>query len=165
MSDVATDTLTEAPSAPAKSPAERELVALKPGDVMTQRQSYQAMNAYIPTGVSVENLTDPKLWVNVASKLLPGAEIRCVAEDMSYRALVFVRYKNGHELNIELLEAKEFKSAGADAMPSSKYTVDFINNRFKWGIKGPDGEWIKKEIANEAQAYKERDEHIRAMRS
>ena len=148
----------QAPPRPNPSP-------LSPGDVMDQTHAYQVMNAYIPIGVGVEDLTNPALWTGVAMKIQPGAEIRCVAEDMSFRALVFVRYKSGHMLNIEVLESKTFESPGKDAMPSSEYTVEWINNRYKYGLKGPDGEWIRKEIPSEAQAYRDRDEHIRAMRN
>lgn len=151
---------------PAKPSTEkRALLPLRPGDVMTQSHAFQLMNADIPVGVMVEDLTNPALWTNVASKLQPGAEIRCIAEDMSFRALVFVRYKNGHHLSVELLESKTFKGVGQDAIPSSEYTVEYINNRYKWGFKDRDGNWVRKDITSEAQAYKERDEHIKAMRN
>jgi hypothetical protein len=84
------DTPTQATKPEADKEAARVVPALHPRFF---QEAAHVMTCYVATtsaGLSKEDLAKPAFWAHVADKLRPWDEIRCIAEDGSYKAVVTV---------------------------------------------------------------------------
>lgn len=126
---------------------------------------YQELSATVPEGVGKEQLQDPKFWSNVRSKIRAHDQIRVVAEDSSYYALVLVTAVSGSLIytkvlfdvtldQADLLEATEGQS---------RYVVKLCGPK-KWCVIDTTSDTkIKEGITQRSLAERELEEYLRAL--
>lgn len=113
-----------------------EITPIKPTDVQLATHMYQSFGATLPKAVSKKEITNPAIWVNAASKMQMGAEIRVTDYDNSFMARLFVTFASGHDVRLKLLEYHVFEAEDVPAI-ESKY---FLRQRGqqKWCIMDKD---------------------------
>lgn len=107
--------------------------------------------AKIPTGSPFEQCLVPEYWASVAHVLRKGDEIKCLAEDMSWRAVVYVRSVSGpggnsmnNRAGVDEVEYKEFKPVDRGLMAKS-HSVENKGLHLKWCVIQNEGNRILKE--------------------
>lgn len=113
--------------------------------------------------VTVDTITEPALFVNVANKLTEGDEIRVVAEDQSFIARLYVTFVRGTDVRVKLLEFYEIDE-NAD--------IDEPDDRYKISVRGAKrvcvqdletGEFLFENLPDKKTAHRELDDYLRAM--
>lgn len=140
---------------------------LRPSCFGLIEHAVRRFNAAVPGGLSVDDLENPDLWVNVANKVEMGSEIRCMAEDMSFVAYGICTFAQGSTIKVKILEMHELDAVDNDALAdaASDYEVK-LRGRKKWClIKKSDSSVIKEGIATQLQAMKELEDYQKALRS
>jgi len=131
----------------------------------TQAHTYAQFNAYVPDGTTKDDLINPKLWVNVAARLKMGSEIRAMPEDLSFVARLVVLYQLGSEVRLGLESFTEFGATDVES-PDERYQVVPYGAQGKYAVKDTaDNKLLFKSIATRSQAYRQIEEHIRALAS
>lgn len=134
---------------------------LKRTDVQVLGTNFLIYGASVPKVMTEEELTDPRLWVNVAQKFQMGSEIRVIDIDCSFMARLFVTYVNQHDVRLHLLEHHIFETA-SDTI-SNEY---FVKQRgtHKWCImKRGSSDSIQSGIATKHEAEKQLDEYLQTL--
>ena len=134
---------------------------LKRTDVQVLGTNYLIYGANVPKVLSKKELVDPALWVNVASRLTMGCEIRVTDNDCSFMARLYITYANQHDVRLHLLEYHVFETESA--------TVDgeyYVKQRgvHKWCVmrkEYPDP--IQKDIATKHEAERQLDEYLKTL--
>lgn len=119
-----------------------------------------------PTLVNEEaDLTDPVLFQNVAAKINDGDEIRIVADDYSFVAYLFVTFVRGTDVVTRLMNFYELDDVDRSANPTNeKYEVKMRGPK-KWSILNREtGEVVKENIQTQAEALRELDDYVRALK-
>jgi len=121
-------------------------------------------DAVVPVGTKPEELTDPKLWGNVARNFDIGCEIRVLCEDYSYRAQLLCTYVQGSELRLTMIQFNSLDIVSYDEIISSEEYMIKQRGISKWCIiKKSTGEVIQEKIATQAEAYKQLEDYKRAL--
>ncbi|MEO0449096.1 MAG: hypothetical protein AAFZ74_02115 [Pseudomonadota bacterium] len=143
----------------------KKIVPIAPGQVTLQRHSYRLFNAYVPGDVTKADLTDPRLWSHIASNVLPGDEIRVLAEDMSFRAHLLILYKQGSEISPKVIQFDKFAEEDKKGMDAGEngYIVKWQGPSHKWSIITPDGEKLKTGLQSKKQAEQDLADHLKAL--
>ena len=138
-----------------------ENTPLRRSDVQVLGTNYLVFGATIPNVISEEDINDPKLWVNVATKLMAGCEIRVTDIDCSFMCRLFVTYANQHDIRLQVLEYRVFET------PSDTEGDDyFIKQRgqAKWCImKKGNSDPIQKDIATKHEAERQLEEYLKTL--
>jgi hypothetical protein len=117
--------------------------------------------AVVPKVLSEKDLLDPKLWVNVAVKLMAGCEVRVTDVDCSFMARVFVTYANQHDIRIQVLEHHVFET------PSDTEDEEYFakqRGQLKWCLmKKGNPEPIQTNIATKHEAEKQLTEYLQTL--
>ena len=149
----------------ATKPKKASLVPIGLREFGTQAHLYGQFNAFVPDGTTKEQITDPKLWVNVASRLKAGSEIRVMPEDLSFVARLVVIYQLGSEVRLGMESYTEFGAADVDT-PDERYQVVPYGAQGKYAVKDTkEDKLVFKAIGTRSQAYRQIEEHIRALAS
>lgn len=126
---------------------------------------FQRFDAIVPAQIKREELEDPQLWVNVASMMNPGDEVRARADDDSFVALLHVTYSVGNKVRLKMVYQVELESVDYDEMHKS--TTDYeIKQRGpkKWCIvQMSTGEVIKELIPTQQEAMRELNDLLVAL--
>ena len=131
----------------------------------TQAHAYGQYNAFVPDGTTKEQLTDPKLWVNVAARVKAGSEIRAMPEDLSFVARLIVTYQLGSDVRVGLESFTEFGKTEVEA-PDERYQVVPYGAQGKYAVKDTvEDKLVFKNIRSRSQAYRQIEEHIKALAS
>ena len=126
----------------------------------------QIFVAYTPTGLSNDGLTDPNLWTHVRPQLRIGDEIKCIAEDYSYAALLIVTHHNGQAVKTKLIWRAELDSV--EDLPEKLEEPYFIKQRGvkKWCIMSREtGEPVIENIDTQIMALRSLEDYNKALAS
>lgn len=74
---------------------------------------YHQFSVNIPAGMAdpEKTLVDHRYWVNFAPRLEAGSEVRCVADDNAFYAVLYVVSKTGNDLKLKLVNFVELFTA------------------------------------------------------
>ena len=134
---------------------------LKRSDVQVFGTNYLVYGAVVPKQMSKEELTDPALWVNVATKFQMGCEIRVVDADCSFMARLFITYVNMHDVRLHVLEHHIFESS--EVVDSGEYEIR-QRGVHKWCIMRKDHpDPVQSGIATKPEAQKQLDEYLQTL--
>lgn len=133
------------------------------GDLQLAEYVRSVHHLWAPPGATIDQVTDVKCFVHIASRLKPNDEIIIRAEDDTFYAKVLVRVVRHLDVVVTVLEHFQMKDSVV-ATGDSEYEIKYINGRYKWGFKrkGSD-DWIAKEIQTEQQAALALSDHRKAI--
>lgn len=138
-----------------------ENTPIRRSDVQALGTNYMVFGAVVPKVLSEKDLLDPKLWVNVAVKLMAGCEVRVTDVDCSFMARVFVTYANQHDIRIQVLEHHVFET------PSDTEDEEYFvkqRGQLKWCLmKKGNPEPIQTHIATKHEAEKQLNEYLQTL--
>ena len=138
-----------------------ENTPIRRSDVQALGTNYMVFGAVVPKVLSEKDLLDPKLWVNVAVKLMAGCEVRVTDVDCSFMARVFVTYANQHDIRIQVLEHHVFET------PSDTEDEEYFakqRGQLKWCLmKKGNPEPIQTNIATKHEAEKQLTEYLQTL--
>jgi hypothetical protein len=127
---------------------------------------FQRFDAIVPPQTTTEQLESPDLWVNVATSMRPGDEVRVRADDDSFVALLHVTYSVGTNIRLKLIYRAAMEEVDYDAM--NEITSDYeikLRGVKKWCvIHKTTGDVIKELIATQKEALTELDDLQKALR-
>lgn len=151
------------PKAKPKVVAIAEVVPLRPSAIALSDHAYRRHHCDIPAGTKKDLLTDPRFWTGVAARINVGDEIRALAEDVSFRAELLIFHKQGHQLGLKLLSYVKLDEEVTQAEPTQGYDVVWKGPTHKFCIVTANGDYVKKGIADKAVAWRELQDHVKAM--
>lgn len=136
---------------------------IRPKDFGLAQHEYQQFHATIhPHRNTEELLTEPSYWAHVAGKMQMGCEIRCLAEDFSWRATLVCTFAQGTVVRLKLIDFTPLDHVEVDVQ-NDDYEVKLRGMR-KWSIVKKDtGEVVQEDIATKAEAIKALQDFIRAL--
>lgn len=136
---------------------------IRPKDFGLAQHEYQQFHATIhPHRNTEELLTEPSYWAHVAGKMQMGCEIRCLAEDFSWRATLVCTFAQGTVVRLKLIDFTPLDHVEVDVQ-NDDYEVKLRGMR-KWSIVKKDtGEVVQEDIATKAEAIKSLQDFIRAL--
>jgi hypothetical protein len=139
--------------------------AIKPADFGLAAHKFQALSATVSERVTAKDLEDPKFWSLVAHKMTPGAEIRVLAADCSFRAEVLCTYAMGTEVRVIVLDFLDLEQIDYEALDAQVSGYEIKQRGVeKWCIiKVETGEVVKSGIPTQAIAARELEDHKRAL--
>lgn len=138
-----------------------ENTPLKRTDVQVLGTNYLIYGANVPKVMSKKELVDPTLWVNVASRLTMGCEIRVTDVDCSFMARLYITYANQHDVRLHLLEYHVFETASD--IESDEYEIR-QRGVHKWCIMRKDHpNPIQSNIATKHEAEKQLTEYLQTL--
>lgn len=136
---------------------------LPPTDMQYGVHAYQQLSITPKAGTPIEHLERPEYWSFVVDKVIEGAEIRILPEDMAYRAEALVTFCDKKNIRVKIFNVTEFVKNDVDlkiVSPESNKDYNLtLRGPNKWCIQRvKDGEWIKERIPtkNEAEVYLEK---------
>ena len=127
---------------------------------------FRRFNAVVPPGLDKDTILDPTLWAMIAPQCRMGDEIRCIAEDNSFYALLFVSFSQGTDIRVELIHGTSLEDADLSEINDelNDYIVEQKGQLKFCIVKKSTGERIKEGIATKAQAEKELEEYRKILR-
>lgn len=132
---------------------------LKEADAMIARFSI-----ILPKGVGLDDVENPALYSNIASRVPIESEIRLNAEDGSFVAWVYVSYSYGNDLRAHLIHSIQLDDVTGESN-SSNYEAKLCG-RDKWCIIDTrDGSRLKQNIATKIQCLQDIADHETAMKN
>jgi len=145
--------------------------AIRSRDFGAQVHQYNQWSARVSPETTLEDLESDTYWTHVSRFLKPDDEIRILADDYSFIAKGVVTYVSGSIVKVKVFDAHELEAVDTEknsGVPHG-YHVKMRGVK-KWclGRDLPDGEgieWFKEEIATQTQAFRELDDHMKAMAS
>ena len=145
--------------------ADKKIEPLRRGDCGFAHHRYQRYDATVKPGTTKEQLVDPELWVNVATPMNPGDEIRVRADDDSFTALLHVTYSVGNKVRLKLIYLAELDEVDYDEMHESTSDYEIkMRGQMKWCIvQKSTGDVIKELIPTKLEAEKELDQLLKAL--
>lgn len=128
----------------------------------------QAMNVwclYMPPETTVEDMQAVSFWANVAKVLRPGDEIKVVSEDLSWRAVFFVRAVGRVEVITSMLSHETFgDGAAALAVEDTPYETKWRGPARQFGVvKRNGGDVIKDGFQTRDAADRWIADHMKAL--
>ena len=142
-----------------------EITPIKPSDFKLREHSFQRFSMVVPRKMTPEELTNPKLYEHVASKITPLSEIRVVAEDGSFRAELMVIFVTGTDVKTRVFQYTEFENVTYEEDDQAEYFIKFGGPK-RWCIKKrSDGSDIKIDIPDKASAERELSEYLTVLRT
>lgn len=130
---------------------------------------YIQYDAEVPADTPKAHLEDPKLWVHFAKTIRAGSEIRCVADDRSWVAYLYVTYSQGNDLRAKIVTYHKLLSSAEAEVDDNPYPGYQLKNGggAGWYVKVEStGERLKlprKSYPNPGEALKDLEEYIRAL--
>ena len=126
---------------------------------------YAVFHAQVSGRLSKAELEMSGMWSYVAGKMKAGDEVRCIADDCTFRAMLLCTYAQGTEARMKVVEYIKLDEVDYDALDAeaSKYMVKLRGVK-KWCIiKNETGEVIKELIPTQAEALRELAEYQKAL--
>jgi len=131
-------------------------------DLQLAGHSFSTHDVMISSEVDESNITDPKMWVNVAYKLKAGDQIRVVGDDYSFVSTLFVSFVQGSNVRLKVISFTKFES----------HIDDEQIERLKVKSHGPkgfsifdtvDNKTVREGIPTKKEAYNELELYIKAI--
>lgn len=139
------------------------MTPIAPADFQAAQHGWAEFTVLVDSHVPRETLTDHRLWAHVAAKLRTTAEIRVVARDCSWRALMFVQFADGRSVRMQELEYHRFDENVEIDNPESEFFVEHRGTDNWCFIRRSDGSVIKKNMPSQSAAIREMDDYARAL--
>ena len=132
-------------------------------DFGLSQHRYRLFDATVsPNRNTEESLTDPKFWANVAGQMEMGSEIRVLAEDFSFRAILIVTFAQGTVVRLKLVDFTQLEKVEVE-VPNADYEIKLRGMR-RWSIvKKETGEIVQEDIATKGEAMKALESFLRAL--
>ncbi len=128
-----------------------------------QQHAFQMWAITVPDSFTVENVTDPIVWVNMAGKIDVGDELRIMPENQTWLAKAIVTYKEGSQVTVAILDDYQLEEITDDSIGDKSAFIVENRKKNKWCVIDREtGEVVIKMIETQAKAYQERDELISA---
>lgn len=125
--------------------------------------AYSTHSAFVPSGFTAEDLTDPYYWSHVRALISTFDEIRAVAEDGSFVARLFVQSCSPSQVVVRVESWKAFDEAPAAPASHSRYSIA-QKGRNGWCIvDNEDGSIIRKNLGPQSSAMRELEQLQRAL--
>lgn len=134
-----------------------------PGDFGLAEHRFSVFSCIIAASITVDTITSPELFVNVATKLSEGDEIRAVADDQSFVAKLFVTFVRGTDVRVKVLEFYEFEENEDIDEPDDRYKISVRGAKRVCVQDMQTGEFILENLPDKKTAHRELDDYIRAM--
>ena len=150
---------------PTKSAVSSAPVApLRPGEFGLTEHVMRHFCATVASLHVADDLEDPRFWGLVAAQLAPGTEVRVVAEDFSFRAVMLCTYKNGSDVRMKTVEYKQLEAVSYDSVEDTQpYFVKNCGPK-KWCIiKRETGEKVIENIASQSLAHRELEDYLKML--
>lgn len=128
---------------------------------------YQTLSATVREGTTKEMLLNPLFWANVRGKVRAHDEIRVVAEDSSFMALVLVAYADQFQVLPKIIWYVDMEVTDPTELGKGQERY-IIKARGSLGICLVDTETdknIKTKLQSMSIAHRELEEHLRAIAS
>lgn len=142
------------------------IVPLRPAEFGLIEHKARRFNAEVSGKFTAKELEDPALWVNCAQKLQMGAEIRCIADDMSFVAYGICTFAQGSTAKIKIIAMHKLDAVDhIDTGPAGDFEVKFRGPK-KWSIiNNKTGEVVKEDIATQLECLRDLEDYKKALRS
>jgi len=138
-----------------------ENTPLRRSDVQVLGTNFIIFGAVVPNVIPKDKITDPKLWVNVAAKLMVGSEVRVTDIDSSFMARLYVTYASQHDIRVHVLEYHVFET------PSDTDEGDYYlkqRGQQKWCImKKGNSDPVQTNIASKHEAERQLEEYLKTL--
>jgi len=139
---------------------------LRRTDFGLSQHRIRQFDATVPGQYTIEDLQDPALWSSVAGQLEMGAEVRCLADDMSFVAHGVCTFAAGAVASIKIYSFYPLDKVDPKLVAVSKEYDIKLRGPKKWCIVHmPTGDVVKEGIANQGVALRELEDYERALRS
>lgn len=126
---------------------------------------YQLHNAVVPEGTTNETLQDPLFWANVRHKVRGHDEIRVVAEDGSFTALLLVSYADQFQVIAKIVWRVDLEATNPAELSTaqSRYIVKVCGS-LGWCLVDTETDTkLKTKLPSQSIAHRELEEHLRAL--
>ena len=136
---------------------------IRPKDFGLAQHEYQQFHATVHSHRKTEELlTEPSYWAHVAGKMQMGSEIRVLATDLSWRAVLICTFSQGTVVRLKLIDFTQLDDVEVDVQ-NDDYEVRLRGMR-KWSIVKKDtAEIVQEDIPTKAEAIKALQDFIRAL--
>lgn len=142
----------------------RNISALNTKDFGMSTHRHREFDADVPVGTSVDDLENPALWVNVARQLSIGDEVRVVADDHSFYAKLLVSNAIGSQVLMKIVSLTQFEESSEQVRTNEAPFFVALRGRKRYClVERSTGNIIKEQIASESLAYRELEDHMRAL--
>lgn len=142
-----------------------EVTALRQKDFGMAQHRRSEFDADLPAGFPLEEIENPKLWVNIARQLRIGDEIRVLPEDHKYYARLVVLFASGTQVLLKKTVSVSFdKNEERETRQTQSPFLVELRGRRRWSIvERATGAVIKDMLPTEADAHKELQEYNQAL--
>jgi hypothetical protein len=126
---------------------------------------YQTHNAVVKEGTTNKELENPLFWANVRSKMRGHDEIRVVAEDSSFMALLLVTYVDGFQVLTKILWRVDLEATDPAELGSGQNRyITKVCGSLGWCVIDTETDAkIKTKCPSKSIAERELEEHMRAL--
>lgn len=135
----------------------------RPTQLNLETHYTQRYAIFVPSHVTIDDVLAPGWWAHVAMKLRPGDEVKVIPEDMSWRAVVFVRAVSRVEAIVQTIEFTELGTAVSTVAPDAPYYVKYGSPSVMFRVHRRDNnEVVKDHFQTKEQAEQWIKNHMRA---
>jgi hypothetical protein len=141
----------------------KPVAPLRPSAFQLQQFAYRQHSAVIPVGVSIESVLDPKnaYFSLVGRNIQYGDEIRALAEDGSYVAVLFVTFADGSNIHTHVVSHTELTPVSEEVV--TDYKIILAGPKKYCIRRESDGQIVKEGIANKLAAERELADYVKAL--
>tara|TARA_R100000951_G_scaffold106876_1_gene101773 strand:+ start:5323 stop:5865 length:543 start_codon:yes stop_codon:yes gene_type:complete len=129
-----------------------------------QQSAFNIHSAILPAGTTKNDITNPRLWNHVGTKIKLHDEIRVMEENGAFMARLLVTFKHSLDHRVKILEYYELEEIDyEEAAGLSDY---LIKNRGAVGwcvVDKATGKNLYTNLESQAAALTRRDEHVAAI--
>ena len=130
------------------------------------KAKYRQMSATVDPDLTIDDLEDSKLWVNIARDVSVGDEVRVIATDTSWMALMLVVYANGTKIRTKFVYGVETAAyeAGESPTDGENYKVEHRGPVDGWCVVQSDNnEVVIRNLPARSAAYKQLEDLEKAL--
>lgn len=130
-----------------------EVMPIQPRDFGLTEHRIRQFDASVNGALTQKDLENPTLWENIAQQLTKGAEIRCIAEDMSFVAYGICTFVQGTVVRVKIISYHKLDKVKS-VKQKGEYEAKLKGSR-KWCVvKVSTGEDLAEMIPTQAEALR-----------
>jgi len=145
-----------------KEELEVKITPISTGNLKTAEAGVARFAAVLPPGITKDDIENPKLYSNIASRVPAESEIRVNAHNESFVAWMYVSFSHMNDMRvhtIKLIELEEIKEVEGNQRYIAK-----LRGRDKWCIiDNNTGESVKKNIPTQLACLQEIADYSKAL--
>jgi len=143
---------------------ERVVAPLKPMYFGLQTHQYGMYSAQTPSLVDKKTLEDSRFWAFLAQRLKIGDEVRVVAQDCTFRAVLMCTYSHGTDARMKVVEYCALEEVDYAALTggAAEYNVE-LKGLQGWCIIKDDGTVIEADLPSQGKALQKLEEYLKAL--